>query len=103
MAPSSGREHPACVVERVVPGRLAYVRDLEAGGVVSVTPDRFVVRDRDGCRRYRGEPFRQVGIRVGAPLERTVAEDGAAPYVSDVRISTRLRRWLARLGVTQAF
>jgi hypothetical protein len=62
-------------VERLVPGKLVYVSSVRSdrssdtgqpAGTYAFRPDKIVIEDRSGfLRRYRGEPFSEVGLGVG--------------------------------------
>lgn len=57
-------------VSRVVAGRLVYVDIPASHGTVAVTPEKIEVEQSDGSVRvYRGEPFDDLGIEVGAKVE----------------------------------
>lgn len=55
-------------VSRVVPGRLFYV-DAGDRQVFAVKLNTLFIKERTGSvRRYRGEPFKDLGLRVGTPV-----------------------------------
>ncbi|MEY9400729.1 hypothetical protein ABIF66_000545 [Bradyrhizobium japonicum] len=54
-------------VARVVPGRLFYVEASDR--VFAVKLNTLLIREKDGkTRRYRGEPFRALGLKVGTTV-----------------------------------
>jgi hypothetical protein len=56
-------------VSRVVPGRLFYVDACDSDRVFAVKLNTLLIRNEDGSvRRYRGEPFRSLGLKVGTPV-----------------------------------
>jgi hypothetical protein len=58
----------AAVIERVVPGRLVYVRTTGEAptDTYGFKLDQVVIRKADGsCRPYRGEPLADLGIESG--------------------------------------
>jgi hypothetical protein len=63
-------------VSRVVSGRLFYVESGPSKETLAVTPDRLRIKRNDGSQaRYRGEPFKSIGLEVGAPV--TISASGA--------------------------
>ncbi len=57
------------VVARVVPGSLVYVDGFSREGMLAFTPDHLRFRQEDGSlRRYRGEPFSELGISAGTQV-----------------------------------
>jgi hypothetical protein len=63
-------------VSRVVAGRLFYVETDPSKETLAVTPDRLWIKRNDGSlARYRGEPFKSIGLEVGASV--TISESGA--------------------------
>jgi hypothetical protein len=61
----------AAVVERVVPGKLVYVRvdETPEKDVYGFRLDKLVLRKPDGsCRPYRGEPLADLGVVNGRKL-----------------------------------
>ena len=63
-------------VSRVVPGRLFYVEASDADRTFAVKLNTLRIREPDGSfRRYRGEPFKTLGLRVGTSVVIDSSED----------------------------
>ncbi|MBI1981219.1 MAG: hypothetical protein HYS63_06670 [Methylocystis sp.] len=83
-------------VSRVVAGKLVYVDVPSRHGTVAVTPEKIDVRQSDGSvKHYRGEPFSDLGIKVGAIVQNDVSGSRFIVEPSTSPDSAKMLIWAA--------